>query len=180
MVVVVANHPSAYGGYPLWEHMLEAGIESSLPIWRVRTDYGTEAFTGGIIPPHMEGTICLHQLAPRIQNHPSAYGGYRDARRDGPGALESSLRIRRVRYAALLVCECYENHPSAYGGYDFLMSLIPSRWESSLRIRRVHTDSIPSCSVSRIIPPHTEGTYTSGAFCHVAPNHPSAYGGYLP
>ena len=71
-------------------------------------------------------------------NHPSAYGGYNALGVPGVTGCESSLRIRRVRYAALLVCECYENHPSAYGGYCRRAGCI--------------------APFPRIIPPHTEGT----------------------
>ena len=100
----------------------------------------------GIIPPYMEGTEKGHVPARHKENHPSVYGGYATAFSTAVSAMESSLRIRRVRFGNLRPDRCARNHPSAYGGYDTLPRVVKFTKESSLRIRRVRGREGPSGS----------------------------------
>lgn len=146
----------------------------------------------------MEGTSASVSPKQFLQNHPSTYGGYSWASIVLRNASESSLHIRRV-YAVhtnagpderiipphtegiCCIRSCRSrtpNHPSTYGGYMYSLTFHPTHLESSLRIWRVRQTQKRVTSVPRIIPPHTEGTFSCLLSCLLHANHPSAYGGY--
>ena len=96
------NHPSPYGGYLALILFLQSEGESSLPIWRVPYAFISLPHVSRIIPPHTEGTGMLAEMDREHWNHPSAYGGYGDVRRNAVSTDESSLRIRRVLHSVVV------------------------------------------------------------------------------